>query len=173
MSHNNVNSKDSAVLTATKHSTAQPVVTTKPSLTLAEIQNLLPHRYPFLLVDRIIEYVAGERAIGIKNITCNEPYFQGHFPGQPLMPGVLIVEAMAQVGGIVLTQLPEIENGLFLFAGIDKLRFRRPAIPGDRLVMTVELLCIKRCRFGKMRARAEIDNRLVAEGELMFSLGLN
>ena len=133
----------------------------------------MPHRYPFLLVDRIIEYVAGERAIGIKNITCNEPYFQGHFPGRSLMPGVLIVEAMAQVGGIVLTQLPAIENGLFLFAGIDKVRFRRPVIPGDRLVMTVELLCIKRCRFGKMRAKAEVDDQLAAEGELMFSLGFN
>jgi 3-hydroxyacyl-[acyl-carrier-protein] dehydratase len=173
MSPDNVTSNGSAVLTA-KDSTPNPAArTTKSSLTLEEIQKLLPHRYPFLLVDRIVEYVAGERATGIKNITCNEPYFQGHFPGRSLMPGVLIVEAMAQVGGIVLTQLPEIENGLFLFAGIDKVRFRRPAIPGDRLVMTVELLCIKRCRFGKMRASAEVDNHLAAEGELMFSLGFN
>ena len=86
------------------------------------------------------------------------------------MPGVLIVEAMAQVGGVVLTQLPEVEDGLFLFAGIDKVRFRRQVVPGDKLVMTVELLCIKRHRFGKMQARAEVDGKLAAEGELTFSL---
>jgi len=86
------------------------------------------------------------------------------------MPGVLIVEAMAQVGGVVLTQLPELEGGLFLFAGIDKVRFRRPVVPGDRLVMTVELLYVKRRRFGKMQAKAEVEGQLVSEGELMFSL---
>lgn len=135
-----------------------------------EIQKLLPHRYPFALVDRIIEYVPGKRAVGIKNVTFNEPHFQGHFPGRPMMPGVLIVEAMAQVGGIVLTQLPELEGGLFLFAGIDKVRFRRPVVPGDRLIMTVELLCVKRRRFGKMQGRTVVDGQLVSEGELMFSL---
>jgi 3-hydroxyacyl-[acyl-carrier-protein] dehydratase len=86
------------------------------------------------------------------------------------MPGVLIVEAMAQVGGVVLTQLPEMEGGLFVFAGMDKVRFRRQVVPGDQLVMTVELLCIKRRRFGKMQARAEVDSQLAAEGELLFSL---
>jgi len=139
-------------------------------LTVEEIQELLPHRYPFALVDRIIEYVPGQRAVGIKNVTFNEPHFQGHFPGRSLMPGVLIVEAMAQVGGVVLTQLPELEGGLFLFAGIDKVRFRRPVVPGDRLIMTVELLYVKRRRFGKMQAKAEVDGQLVSEGELMFSL---
>lgn len=139
-------------------------------LTVEEIQKLLPHRYPFALVDRIIEYVPGKLAVGIKNVTFNEPHFQGHFPGRPLMPGVLIVEAMAQVGGVVLTQLPELEGGLFLFAGIDKVRFRRPVVPGDRLIMTVELLYVKRRRFGKMQAKAEVDGQLVSEGELMFSL---
>ncbi|MCL1467587.1 3-hydroxyacyl-ACP dehydratase FabZ [Argonema galeatum] len=143
---------------------------TKTVFTIEEIQKLLPHRYPFLLVDRIIEYVPGQKAVGIKNVSVNEPYFQGHFPGRPIMPGVLIVEAMAQVGGIVLTQLPDIESGLFLFAGIDGVRFRRPVVPGDRLVMTVELLCVKRRRFGKMQARAEVDGQLASEGELMFSL---
>lgn len=142
----------------------------KTMLTVEEIHKLLPHRYPFALVDRIIEYVPGERATGIKNVTYNEPHFQGHFPGRPLMPGVLIVEAMAQVGGVVLTQLPEVEGGLFVFAGMDKVRFRRPVIPGDQLVMTVELLCVKRRRFGKMQARAQVDGQLVAEGELLFSL---
>jgi 3-hydroxyacyl-[acyl-carrier-protein] dehydratase len=142
----------------------------KSVFTIEEIHQLLPHRYPFSLVDRIIDFVPGERAIGIKNVTFNEPHFQGHFPGRPIMPGVLIVEAMAQVGGIVLTQLPDIPVGLFMFAGIDKVRFRRPVVPGDQLVMTVELLSVKRRRFGKMQGRAEVDGQLVAEGELMFSI---
>lgn len=141
----------------------------KTTFTLEEIQALLPHRYPFALVDRIIDYVPGESAIGIKNVTFNEPQFQGHFPGRPIMPGVLIVEAMAQVGGIVLTQLPGID-GLCMFAGIDKVRFRRPVVPGDQLVMTVHLITVKRQRFGKMQARAEVDGQLVCEGELMFSV---
>ena len=106
----------------------------------------------------------------IKNVTFNEPHFQGHFPGRPIMPGVLIVEAMAQVGGVVLTQLADIPVGLFMFAGIDKVRFRRPVVPGDQLVMTVELLTIKRRRFGKMQGRAEVDGQLATDGELMFSL---
>ena len=163
----NINSTDS-LAPAAKHPTSNS--TAKTILTLEEIQKLLPHRYPFALVDRIIEYVPGERAIGIKNVTFNEPHFQGHFPGRPIMPGVLIVEAMAQVGGVVLTQLPEVEGGLFVFAGMDKVRFRRQVIPGDQLVMTVELLCIKRRRFGKMQARAEVDGQLASEGELLFSL---
>ncbi|MBM0742943.1 3-hydroxyacyl-ACP dehydratase FabZ [Phormidium sp. CLA17] len=139
-------------------------------LSLEDIQKLLPHRYPFALVDRIIDYVPGQYAVGIKNVTFNEPHFQGHFPGRPIMPGVLIVEAMAQVGGIVLTQMADLKGGLFMFAGIDKVRFRRPVVPGDRLVMTVELISVKRRRFGKMRGRAEVDGQLAAEGEFMFSL---
>lgn len=138
--------------------------------TVEEIQKLLPHRYPFALVDRIIEYVPGKRAVGIKNVTFNEPHFQGHFPGRPIMPGVLIIEAMAQVAGVVMTQLPESKEGLFLFAGIDKVRFRRQVVPGDQLLMTLELLWVKQRRFGKMQARAEVDGQLAAEGELMFSL---
>lgn len=139
-------------------------------ITLEEIHKLLPHRYPFALVDKIIEYIPRQLAVGIKNVTYNEPHFQGHFPGQPIMPGVLIVEAMAQVGGIVLTQIPEMEGGLFLFAGIDKVRFRRQVVPGDQLMMTVKLLCIKQRRVAKMEARAEVNGQLAAEGELMFSL---
>jgi 3-hydroxyacyl-[acyl-carrier-protein] dehydratase len=144
--------------------------TPKPVLTLAEIQKKLPHRYPFALVDRIIEYVPGARAVGIKNVTFNEPHFQGHFPEQPIMPGVLIVEAMAQVGGVVLTQMLESEAGLFLFAGIDKVRFRRPVVPGDQLVITVEVLSVRQHRFGKMQARAKVDGELASEGQLTFSL---
>jgi 3-hydroxyacyl-[acyl-carrier-protein] dehydratase len=150
--------------------TVPPTAGSKTILSVEEIHQLLPHRYPFSLVDRIVEYLPGKRAIGIKNVTFNEPHFQGHFPGRPVMPGVLIVEAMAQVGGVVLTQMDEIDKGLFMFAGIDKVRFRRPVIPGDQLIMTVELLCIKRRRFGKMQGRAEVDGQLVSEGELMFSL---
>lgn len=143
---------------------------TQPILKLEDIQKLLPHRYPFALVDRIIEYVPGKRAVGIKNVTFNEPHFQGHFPGRPMMPGVMIVEAMAQVGGIVLIQMPDVDGGLFVFAGIDKVRFRRPVVPGDQLVMTTELLSVKRRRFGKMQSLATVDGQRVAEGELLFSL---
>ncbi|MGG6297516.1 3-hydroxyacyl-ACP dehydratase FabZ [Leptolyngbya sp. AN02str] len=138
--------------------------------TVEEIHKLLPHRYPFSLVDRIIEFVPEKRAVGIKNVSVNEPHFQGHFPGRPIMPGVLIIEAMAQVGGVVLTQLPDIPVGLFMFAGIDNVRFRRPVVPGDQLIMTVELLRIKSRRFGWMQGRAEVDGQLAAEGKLMFSL---
>lgn len=150
--------------------TPQRAHTAATTFSIEEIHKLLPHRYPFSLVDRIIDFVPGERAVGIKNVTFNEPHFQGHFPGRPIMPGVLIVEAMAQVGGIVLTQMSEVQEGLFMFAGIDKVRFRRPVVPGDQLVMTVELLWVKKRRFGKMQGRAEVDGQLVAEGELMFSL---
>ena len=148
----------------------QVVAAVKTTFTAEEIYHILPHRYPFALVDRIIDYVPGKLAVGIKNISLNEPQFQGHFPGRPIMPGVLIVEAMAQVGGIVLAQLPDVERGLSMFAGIDKVRFRRPVMPGDQLVMTVELICVKRRRFGKMEARAEVDGQRVCEGELMFSI---
>lgn len=138
--------------------------------TLEQIKDILPHRYPFLLVDRIIEFVPGERAVGIKNVTYNEPFFQGHFPERPIMPGVLIIEAMAQVGGIVLLKMPDAAGQLALFAGIDGVRFRRPVVPGDQLVITSELVAIKRRRIGKMIAKAEVNGVLVTEGELMFSL---
>jgi 3-hydroxyacyl-[acyl-carrier-protein] dehydratase len=100
----------------------------KTTYAAEEIHALLPHRYPFALVDRITEYIPGKRATGLKNVSFNEPHFQGHFPGRPIMPGVLIVEAMAQVGGVVLSQIPGV-NGLCVFAGIDKVRFRRPWRP--------------------------------------------
>ncbi|MDY7019914.1 MAG: 3-hydroxyacyl-ACP dehydratase FabZ [Cyanobacteriota bacterium] len=151
----------------TPNGTATSVV--QAVMDVEEIQKLLPHRYPFALVDRIIEYEPGKRAVGIKNVTFNEPHFQGHFPGKPIMPGVLIVEAMAQVGGVVLTQIPNLDGNLFLFAGIDKVRFRRPVVPGDQLIMSVELLSLKRRRFAKVQARAEVDGKRACEGELMFS----
>jgi 3-hydroxyacyl-[acyl-carrier-protein] dehydratase len=142
----------------------------KTTFTLEEIHELLPHRYPFAMVDRIIDFIPGKLAVGIKNISFNEPQFQGHFPGRPIMPGVLIVEAMAQVGGVVLTQMADVKGGLFMFAGIDKVRFRRPVVPGDQLVMTVELLSVKARRFGKMHGRAEVNGQLACEGDLMFAL---
>jgi 3-hydroxyacyl-[acyl-carrier-protein] dehydratase len=166
-----VNSPNSTAPDSTKHQeNSVGLATTQPIISVEEIQKLLPHRYPFLLVDRIVEYVPGKRAVGIKNVSFNEPHFQGHFPGRSIMPGVLIVEAMAQVGGVVLTQMLDSETGLFVLAGIDKVRFRRQVIPGDQLVMTVELLCVKQRRFGKMQARAEVDGKLAAQGELLFSL---
>jgi 3-hydroxyacyl-[acyl-carrier-protein] dehydratase len=139
-------------------------------LTSEQIMNLLPHRYPFALVDRVIEHIPGRSAVAIKNVTLNEPQFQGHFPGRPLMPGVLIVEAMAQVGGLIVTQMPDLPKGLFVFAGIDGVRFRRPVVPGDQLRISCELLSFKRQRFGKIRASATVDGQLVCSGELMFSL---
>lgn len=150
--------------------TADNGKTATTTYTLEEIQQLLPHRYPFALVDRIIDYVPGDKAVGIKNVTFNEPHFQGHFPNRPIMPGVLIVEAMAQVGGIVLSQMPGVDGRLCVFAGIDKVKFRRPVIPGDQLVITTELTAIKGARFGKMKARAEVDGKLACEGILMFSV---
>jgi 3-hydroxyacyl-[acyl-carrier-protein] dehydratase len=135
-----------------------------------QILNLLPHRYPFVMVDRVIEYEPGHKAVAIKNVTFNEPQFQGHFPGRPLMPGVLIVEAMAQVGGLIVTQMPDLPKGLFVFAGIDGVRFRRPVVPGDQLRICCELLALKRRRFGKIRAQATVEGDVVCSGELMFSL---
>jgi len=139
-------------------------------LSSQEILGLLPHRFPFALVDRVIEQVPGKKAVALKNITINEPQFQGHFPDRPLMPGVLIVEAMAQVGGIIVTQIPDLPKGLFVFAGINNVKFRRPVVPGDQLVITCELLSIKRQRFGKVKGEAQVDGKLVCAGELMFSL---
>jgi len=139
-------------------------------LTCEQILGLLPHRYPFALVDRVIAYEPGKSAEAIKNVTFNEPQFQGHFPGRPLMPGVLIVEAMAQVGGLIVTQMPDLPKGLFVFAGIDGVRFRRPVVPGDQLRIRCELISIKRKRFGKVRAQATVEGELVCSGELMFSL---
>ncbi|GAB4238553.1 MAG: 3-hydroxyacyl-ACP dehydratase FabZ [Stanieria sp.] len=145
-------------------------VSTSTTLTIEEIHQLLPHRYPFALVDRILEYIPGQKAVGLKNVTFNEPYFPGHIPSRPLMPGVLMVEAMAQVGGIVLVQLPGMEGKFFAFAGIDKVRFRRPVTPGDQLIMTVELLSFKQNRIAKMQGRGEVEGQLAVQGEMMFSL---
>ncbi len=138
-------------------------------LSAKEIQEILPHRYPFLLVDRIEEIVPGEKATGIKNVTVNEPFFQGHFPGEPLMPGVLIVEAMAQVGAVALLLMEEYRGKLALFAGINKLRFKEMVRPGDTLVMEVNLTGL-RGNFGRAQAEARVDGKVVSAGELLFAI---
>jgi beta-hydroxyacyl-ACP dehydratase FabZ len=131
------------------------------------IQAILPHRYPFLLVDRIIELVPGERIVGIKQVTINESFFQGHFPGAPVMPGVLIVEAMAQVGAVyALSQMENRETKLVLFSGIDNARFRRPVVPGDTLTLEVTPVRVG-SRVQKMSGRALVDGQLAAEADIM------
>lgn len=138
-------------------------------LSITEIQNVLPHRYPFLLVDRILEVEPMKRAVGIKNVTANEEFFQGHFPGQPVMPGVLILEAMAQVGGVAMLVADDFKGKLAVFAGIDRVKFRKPVVPGDQLKMTAEVIKL-RGSMGKIWAEAYVDGQLAAEGEFLFAL---
>jgi len=134
-----------------------------------EIQNIIPHRYPFLLVDRILEIEEGKRAVGIKNVTINEPFFQGHFPGNPIMPGVLIVEAMAQVGAVSILAMEEYKGKLAVFTGIDNLRFKKQVVPGDTLRMEVTMIAMKR-GIGKAKAEAYVGDQLAVSGELMFAI---
>ncbi|RBP37818.1 3-hydroxyacyl-ACP dehydratase FabZ [Garciella nitratireducens] len=134
-----------------------------------EIQKMIPHRYPFLLVDRIIEIEEGKKAVGIKNVTANEPFFQGHFPENPIMPGVLMVEALAQVGAVCVLSQQEYQGKLVVFAGVDKLRFKKQVIPGDQLRMEVELISIKR-GIGKAKAVATVENQIAVKGEIMFAI---
>jgi 3-hydroxyacyl-[acyl-carrier-protein] dehydratase len=134
-----------------------------------EILQLLPHRYPFLLVDRLVEFEPAKKAVGIKNVTCNEPFFVGHFPDKPIMPGVLIVEAMAQTGGVLaFKSFPEMKGSVF-FIGIDNARFRKPVIPGDQLKLVVEVLKHKR-EIWVFDGKALVEDELVAEAKIMAML---
>ncbi|MBZ5554398.1 MAG: 3-hydroxyacyl-ACP dehydratase FabZ [Acidobacteriia bacterium] len=140
------------------------------SLDINQIMNIIPHRYPFLLVDRIEELVPGERVVGLKNVTINEPFFAGHFPQAPVMPGVLILEAIAQVGAVlVLKDLPDRTQKLVYFVAIESAKFRRPVLPGDqlRIEVTVESM---RSKFGKMRGEASVDGKLAAEAQVTYAV---
>jgi beta-hydroxyacyl-ACP dehydratase FabZ len=139
---------------------------------ILEIMEMLPHRYPFLLVDRVLKLIPGDKIVALKNVTMNEPFFQGHFPGKPVMPGVLIIEAMAQAGGILAYQTspPEKRNRLIYFMGMDKVRFRKMVLPGDQIIFKANLLKF-RSKVAKMSGTATVDDQLVAEAELMASFG--
>lgn len=139
-------------------------------LDINEIKKIIPHRYPFLLVDRILEVEDGKRAVGYKNITANEEFFNGHFPDYPVMPGVLIVEALAQVGAVAMLKLPGNQGRLAFFAGIDNCRFKRQVVPGDQLRLEVEMTRVKG-KIGKGKGVATVDGELVCETEIMFALG--
>lgn len=138
-------------------------------LTSLEIMEILPHRYPFLLVDRVLEGEPGIWARGIKQVTISEPHFSGHFPGYPIMPGVLIAEALAQLGAICILSLEENQGKLVLFGGIDKMRFRKEVLPGDSLELYCKILGFK-MGMGKGEVEARVDGQLVASGKLTFSL---
>ena len=138
-------------------------------LDINQIQEIIPHRPPFLLVDRILEVEPGKKAVGLKNVTMNEPFFTGHFPGYPVMPGVLIVEALAQVGAVALLMAEENRGKLAFFAGIDQFRFRRQVKPGDTLILEAEIIRWKGS-VGKGRAVAKVGDETAADGEYMFAL---
>ena len=140
-------------------------------LDIKEIMEYLPHRYPFLLIDRVLELEPNKRIVAIKNVTINEPFFQGHFPGQPIMPGVLLIEAMAQAWGVLAIRSTgkKVKSADILFIGIDKARFRRPVLPGDQVRFELESIALKR-QIWKFRGRALVDGNLVAEAELMATM---
>ena len=139
---------------------------------IQEIMKLLPHRYPFIMIDRILELTPGEKVIALKNVTINEPFFQGHFPENPIMPGVLIVEAMGQAGAILAAKSLDLEShgSLIFFMGMDKVKFRKPVIPGDQLIFEMNFLKQRRKVF-KMSGTAYVDEQVVAQAELMATFG--
>jgi len=139
---------------------------------IQEIMKALPHRYPFLLIDRITDLEPGKKVAGLKNVTINEPFFQGHFPDVPVMPGVLQVEAIGQAGGVLvyMSQPPEKRGELVFFTGLDKVRFRKPVLPGDQMIIECRILK-QRAKIVKMAGTATVDGQLVAEAELMAAYG--
>jgi len=146
-------------------------MTTDPVYDTRQIMAVLPHRYPFIFVDRVLELIVGERIRALKNVTVNEPYFTGHFPGIPVMPGVMILEAMGQAGGLLIdASRPADENELLYFSGMDRVRFRRPVVPGDQLILEARLLKL-RTRTAKIAATATVAGHLAAEAELMATFG--
>lgn len=138
-------------------------------LTNAEIQNIIPHRYPFMLIDKVIEVEPGKKAVAIKNVTINEPFFQGHFPGNPIMPGVLIVEALAQTACVAGLMLDENKGKLGVFTGIESMKFRRQVVPGDTLRLEAEFTNFK-MGMGKAKVIATVDGQTAAEGEIKFAM---
>ena len=136
---------------------------------IEEIRSYLPHRYPMLLVDRILELEPGKRAVGMKNVTINEDFFNGHFPGQAMMPGVLILEAMAQVGGVLILTLPDHQTKLAVIGGMENVKFRKPVVPGDELITEVEILNVRKA-FGKVKMTGRVNDEVVATCDMIFGL---
>ena len=139
---------------------------------ILRIMNLLPHRYPFIMIDRILELIPGEKVVALKNVTINEPFFQGHFPGSPIMPGVLMIEAMGQAGAVLAAESRsgEERGSLIYFMGMNKVKFRKPVVPGDQIIFEIKFLK-QRAKVFKMSGRAFVDEKLVAEAELLASFG--
>jgi beta-hydroxyacyl-ACP dehydratase FabZ len=142
------------------------------ALDIMAIMRRLPHRYPFLLIDRILKIVPGEEIVALKNVTLNEPFFQGHFPARPVMPGVLIMEALAQAGGVLASEIrgADKQGEIIYFMGMDNVRFRRPVVPGDQLILEARVLKM-RSKVAKMAGRALVEGQVAAEAELMASFG--
>jgi len=150
--------------------TTTPSLEGKTTLDIGEIQRILPHRYPFLLIDRVVDLTRKQRIVALKNVTINEPFFQGHFPGYPIMPGVLMVEAIAQAGGaLLLTEVPDREGRLMVFTGIERARFRRPVVPGDTLRIEVEVL-VWRQNAVRMQGKAYVGEKLCCEAVVTCQL---
>ncbi|MGX7195356.1 3-hydroxyacyl-ACP dehydratase FabZ [Enterococcus olivae] len=139
-------------------------------MNIQQIKEIIPHRYPMLLIDRVEELVDGKRVVAKKNVTINEPFFQGHFPHEPVMPGVLIVEAMAQAGAVALLSLEQFRGKTAYFGGIDKAKFRKKVTPGDTLILEVEIIKVK-ANAGIGKGIAKVDGKKVAEAELTFMIG--
>src|ERR1700757_549974 len=157
-------------MTDTVHTATEVPATEHTTLDIHDIMRILPHRYPFLLIDRVVDLVRMKRIVAIKNVTVNEPFFAGHFPGFPIMPGVLIVEAMAQAGGaLLLTEIPDREHKLMVFTGIERAKFRKPITPGDQVRLEVEVI-VWRSNAVKMQGKAFVDGKLAGEAVISCAL---